>query len=128
MDVVVARTDPAPTTRDRFEPAFAADGVDEQLTCFVPRRSTSVRADASASLSVSCTDVDATWMLRIAPECVTRTSAPASSARDPDCSVRGAAADLCLALWNCTGPEHLVVEGDSGVLGQFLQTVHVRWC
>ena len=54
IDVVVARTDPAPTTRDRFEPAFAA------------------------------------------------------------------------ALWNRTGPEHLVVEGDPGGLGQFLQTVHVR--
>jgi hypothetical protein len=118
---------PAPTTRDRFEPAFAADGVDELLTCFVPRRSTSPRADASASLSVRCTDVDATWMLRIAPEGVTRTSAPASSARDTDCSVRGAAADLGVALWNRTGPEHLVVEGDPGVLGQFLQTVHVRW-
>jgi MDMPI C-terminal domain len=44
-----------------------------------------------------------------------------------DCSVRGAAADLYLALWNRTGPQALVVEGDRGVLGLFLDRVHVRW-
>lgn len=113
----------APTTPDPFEPAFAADGVDELLTCFVPRRSTSLRADASASLSVRCTDVDAAWVLRIGPDGVTTTSGPASSAGGADCTASGAAADLYLALWNRIGPEHLVVEGDQGVLGQFLQAV-----
>lgn len=44
-----------------------------------------------------------------------------------DCMVRGSAADLYLALWNRAGPEALVVEGDTDVLGLFLDTVQVRW-
>ncbi len=117
----------APTTSDPFRSAFAADGIDELLTCFVPRRSTTLRADASASLSVHCTDVDTGWVLRLGPDGVTTTAGPVSNGRGADCSVRAAAADLYLALWNRAGPEELVVEGDRELLGRFLDSVHVRW-
>jgi uncharacterized protein (TIGR03083 family) len=109
-----------------FDAALAADGVDELLTCFVPRRSTTLRAEESASMAVGCTDVDAAWMLRIGTDGVTTQSAP-GVAVGADCSVRGPAGDLYLALWNRSGPEELVVEGDARVLGLFLDTVHVRW-
>jgi hypothetical protein len=109
-----------------FAAPFAADGVGELLECFVPRRSTKLRADTPASLAVACTDADAAWLLRIGADGVTTQPGPASR-RDADCSVRGAAGDLYLALWNRAGPEALTVEGDREVLGLFLEQVHVRW-
>ena len=94
----------------------------------MPRRSTGLRADVPVSFSVRCTDVDAAWALRIgARRRHDDVGYRLDRVRNADASVRGAAADLYLALWNRIGPERLVVEGDPGVLGQFLQTVHVRW-
>ena len=109
-----------------FAAPFAADGVGELLECFVPRRSTKLRAEDPASLAVGCTDEDAAWLLRIGAEGVTTDPVP-SVRVGADCMVRGSAADLYLALWNRAGPEALVVEGDTEVLGLFLDTVQVRW-
>ncbi len=109
---------------------FAADGVDELLSCFVPRRSTALRSETPASLAVRCTDAEAdgAWLLRIESDGVRTDAAPDADAQArADCSVRGAAGDLYLALWNRTGAEALVVEGDRGVLGLFLDQVQVRW-
>jgi uncharacterized protein (TIGR03083 family) len=106
-----------------FSPAFAADGVDELLTCFVPRRSTRLRAERPATLGVRCADDDGAWVLSIGPDGVTT----ATGAGDADCTVRGAAEDLYLALWNRGRDERLQIEGDRGVLEQFGDTVQVRW-
>jgi hypothetical protein len=119
---LAARTAPGP-----FAPAFAADGVDELLACFVPRRSTKLAADAPAIFAVQCTDADAAWVVSIGPEGVTTSAGPVPAGSGADCSVRGAAGDLYLALWNRAGPEGLDVEGDVDVLRLFLDTVHVRW-
>ncbi len=110
-----------------FGAAFAADGVDELLTCFVPRRSSTLASETPASLSVRCSDTDASWVLHIGPEGVTTSTGQTPAGSGADCSVRGAAADLYLALWNRGGPEGLLAEGDADVLGLFLDTVHVRW-
>jgi len=110
----------------RFGTAFAADGIGELLECFVPRRSTKLRAKDPASLAVGCTDEDAAWLLQIGAEGVTTDPIP-SLRVGADCMVRGSAADLYLALWNRAGAEPLVVEGDTDVLGLFLDTVQVRW-
>jgi uncharacterized protein (TIGR03083 family) len=109
-----------------FAAPFAADGVGELLECFVPRRSTKLRAETPAVLAVGCSDDDAAWLLRIGADGVT-TEPGRGTANDADCSVRGAAADLYLALWSRAGPEALTVEGDRDVLGLFLEHVHVRW-
>jgi len=108
-----------------FAASFAADGVAELLECFVPRRSTKLRAETPASLAVGCTDVDAAWLLRIGADGVTTEAVGASAGAD--CSVRGPARDLYLALWNRAGPETLGVDGERDVLGLFLDQVHVRW-
>ncbi len=109
-----------------FAAPFAADGVGELLECFVPRPSTKLRAEQPASLAVRCTDDVATWLLRIGAEGVTTDPTPSVEV-GADCTLRGPAADLYLALWNRSGREALVVEGDTDVLGLFLQTVQVRW-
>jgi hypothetical protein len=117
----------ARTALGPFGPAFAADGVDELLTCFVPRRSTKLAADVPASFAVQCTDADAAWVVSIGPRGVTTSAGPVPVGSAADYSVRGTAAGLYLALWNRAGPEGLAVDGDGDVLGLFLDTVHVRW-
>ena len=104
-------------------PDFAADGVDELLTCFVPRRSTGLRADDVVTLGIRCLDDDAAWVLSIGPDGV-KTTAGAGAA---DCTVRGAAGDLYLALWNRGRGDRLSIEGDRAVLDAFGDAVQVRW-
>jgi uncharacterized protein (TIGR03083 family) len=104
-------------------PAFAADGIDELVVSFVPRRSSKLRADPPASLAVRCTDVDASWRLRMDADGVTTTAGTGS---DGACTVSGTAHDLYLALWNRTGADDPAVEGDRAVLGQFSEAVRIR--
>jgi uncharacterized protein (TIGR03083 family) len=108
-----------------LDPAFAADGVDELLSCFLPRPRSRLRADPPTSLGVTCSDTGSAWLLTIGAEGVTTT--PAAPLDDAACVVRAAAADLYLALWSRRAPDVLEAEGDGRVLELFLQTVHVRW-
>lgn len=107
-------------------PAFAADGVDELLTCFVPRRSTKLRSESPATLGVKCVDDEGAWLLSIGGDGVT-TSAGGEAGDAADCTVRGAAGDLYLALWNRGRSERLSIEGDRAVLDLFGDAVQVRW-
>ncbi len=107
-----------------FVAPFAADGVDELLRLFVPRRSTMLRADPPTTLAVRCTDIDASWLLHLDTDGVHTTSHDVARAA---CTVSGAAGDLYLALWNRAGADDLSVEGDRAVLGQFAEAVRVRW-
>jgi uncharacterized protein (TIGR03083 family) len=109
-----------------MDASFAADGVGELLECFVPRRSTKLRAEEAASLLVGCTDHDAAWVLRIGADGVT-TEALAGVEPGADCTVRGPATDLYLALWNRASPASLSVEGDDRILSLFSDRVQIRW-
>lgn len=104
-------------------PEFAADGVDELLTCFVPRRSTKLRSESPATLGVRCSGDDGAWVLSIGPDGVTTSTGGGPA----DCTVRGAAGDLYLALWNRGRDERLEIDGDRGVLERFGEAVQVRW-
>jgi uncharacterized protein (TIGR03083 family) len=107
-------------------PVFAADGIDELLSLFVPRRSTALHADPPVTLAVRCADVDASWLLRLDEHGVTTT--PADSDRDrAHCAVTGRADDLYLALWNRAGADDLTVAGERAVLGRFSEGVGIRW-
>jgi uncharacterized protein (TIGR03083 family) len=104
---------------------FAADGIDELLTCFITRRGGGLRSDPARRLRVSCTDTPGDWLVRIEPDGV-RTS-PGSAGAGSDCLVTGPADDLYLALWNRRPASALAVDGDQSVLGLFLDRVQVRW-
>ncbi len=115
-----------------FDPPFAADGIDELVQLFVPRRSTTLRADPPTTLAVCCIDLDASWLLRLDGDGVrtVRTDTKSGEAAPGEaaaCTVRGTADDLYLALWNRAGAEGLTVEGDRAVLGQFSAGVRIRW-
>jgi len=108
-------------------PLFAADGIDELLTLFVPRRSTKLRAEPPTTLAVRCTDADAAWLLRLDAHGVTTTSTGSSDAIGAACTVSGSADDLYLALWNRADADGLTLEGDRAVLGEFSVGVRIRW-
>jgi uncharacterized protein (TIGR03083 family) len=116
-----------------FTPAFAADGVDELLTCFVPLRSSALRADEPARLGFHCTDDAAAWALSIGPDGVTvRADADADAEAGvggvrASCTVRGAANDLYLALWNRGSTERLQIDGDLGVFEALGEALPLRW-
>jgi uncharacterized protein (TIGR03083 family) len=108
------------------DPAFAADGVDELLTLFVPRRSTTLRADPPATLAVRCTDVAASWLLRADTDGVTATRTMSGQDGPGTCTVSGKAGDLYLVLWNRAAADRLHTEGDPAVLHQFADVVRIR--
>jgi uncharacterized protein (TIGR03083 family) len=114
----------ASTAVHGFAAPFAADGVDELLACFVPRRSITLRTDTPTTFGVRCTDDPAAWLLDIGPEGVTAVN---RNGRDAACTLSGRAADLYRALWNRGGADALEVEGDPAVLDVFLEGVRVRW-
>jgi uncharacterized protein (TIGR03083 family) len=109
-------------------PVNAADGVDELLCGFVPRRSTNLRSERPTTLRVRSTDAGTAWLLAMDADGVTSTrededmSSPAPAA----CTVSGRADDLYLALWNRGRRDELTVEGDDAVLAHFLDSVQVR--
>ena len=103
---------------------FAADGVDELLTCFITRPFSKLRAETEQHLQIRATDAEGEWLVTISPDGppLTRTGNG-----DADSRVCGTAEDLYLALWNRRSPESLTVEGDPGPLALFLDQVHVQW-
>ncbi len=107
---------------------FAADGIDELLTCFITRPGRGLRTDRPASLAIGCVDASARWLMQTGPDGVeTRTVDDSAAEAGADCQVTGTANDLYLCLWNRGQTEHLSVEGDRGLLDLFLDQVHVRW-
>jgi uncharacterized protein (TIGR03083 family) len=112
-------------------PAFAADGIDELLSLFVPRRSTALRADPPVMLLVRCSDIDDSWLLRLDGNGVTTTRTDNGDENGEEngaaCTVTGKAGDLYLALWNRSDADDLTIAGERAVLGRFSEGVRIRW-
>jgi uncharacterized protein (TIGR03083 family) len=103
-----------------FDPAEAADGIDELVGGFAARRST--RRDESRTLGVLPADCDRGWLVRPGTEPVRDPTAAATA----ECVVRGTASDLHLLLWNRpAGP--IETTGDPAVLHEWRTGVRVRW-
>ena len=107
-----------------FDAPFAADGVDELLTCFITRPSNLLRSDGQRLLRVRCTDATGDWLVRIGQDVVT-SAAPGAEAAD--CEVSGGASDLYRSLWNRPPARSLCVAGDRALIGQFGAQVRIRW-
>lgn len=101
----------------------AADGVDEILCGFVPRRKTALRSPEPFTVVVRTTDTGHAWSMRVSADPVVTT--PGDDADGADAVFSGAAAEVYLGLWN-RGDE-MVAEGRPGVLGQWRSQVRVRW-
>jgi uncharacterized protein (TIGR03083 family) len=110
-----------------WAPDFAADGIDELLTLFVPRRRTRLRADPPITMAVRCTDVDLSWLLRLDDSGVTTTRITGTDVDAAACTVSGRAGDLYGVLWNRVGAEDLSIVGRREVLDRFAEGVKIRW-
>jgi uncharacterized protein (TIGR03083 family) len=117
-----------------YDPAFAADGVDELLLGFASRRRRprpdNPPPDADpATFGLRATDVGIQWLARIGPERVevTRDAGARGELGDADSWVSGPASDLYLLLWNRRDAGGLQTGGDPAVLDLWRRTVQVRW-
>jgi uncharacterized protein (TIGR03083 family) len=132
---------------------FAVDGIDELLLRFFSGRSRRLRNETAVTMAVATTDADATWRIHIGPDgqrservyAADRAGdqpggqagdQPGGQAGDQpggqagdhaDCTVRGAASDVYLALWNRLPLTSLEVRGDAAVLDLWRQRALVRW-
>jgi uncharacterized protein (TIGR03083 family) len=110
-----------------FEPAFAADGVDELIMGFLARN---IRRGnwpgLGGSLAIHAEDgpgAAAGWLVSGGPgaSAVSRGIGPA------DCAVTGRASDLYLLLWNRDRAGTVAVTGDPGVLAAFGRELTIAW-
>ena len=105
-----------------FTPAFAADGVDELLAAFAPRKP-EFPVDRDQVMHVHATDTDDHWRVTMGPGGITtvRGDGPA------DVSLSGTATDLYLVLWNRRDDSSVTVAGDSELLAKWHGNHRVRW-
>ena len=122
-----------------FDPAFAADGVDELITGFLDRnarRGIANRNAKSRRIRVHASDTGAAWQVGLTPDGqdvveVSRGSETAAgqAGDDADCTLTGPAAGLYLLLWNRADPgaAGVAVGGDASLLRFWQEGVRVTW-
>lgn len=126
VDAVSASLGRRPSVDDVAIPAaLAADGVDELLTGFVPRRRTQLRSDEPLVVGVRATDTGHAWSLRISADPVVTTPGAADVLDGADALLSGTAAQLYLGLWN-RGDE-ISAEGRTDVLDLWRAQMRVIW-
>jgi len=117
----------APGNGVSFEPAFAADGVDELVMGFLAR---SIKrgnwAAPGGSLAIRADDGTAggaDWLIAGGQDApgVSRSTGRA------DCEVTGPASELYLMLWNRGPADRLQVTGDPGILAAFGRALQITW-
>jgi hypothetical protein len=139
VDAMAARLGHPPAAAQTWiRPTLAADGIDELLTGFVPRRSSRVRSTEPYRVAVRPTDVEQAWTMQIGenPVITTRGHAGLNDAgRDDDAPadvvLSGTAAQLYLVLWN-RGPierdaTEVRVTGHPDWLRTWHDQMQVRW-
>jgi uncharacterized protein (TIGR03083 family) len=115
-----------PAPADAFDPAFAADGVDELIMCFAPRPRYRPRdGGVERTLTVRALDSAGRWHVRL-------TDGGTDVSRDDaaaDCTLEGTAAGLYAFLWNRSDAARagLAVTGRRQVLAAWSDSVRVRW-
>ena len=85
-----------------------------------------LRTSSPRTLRLAPDDEPARWLLRISPEPVV-TYREVEATEPADCTVRGPAAALYLALWNQGGLGGLVIDGDASLLDLCREKVTIRW-
>ena len=107
-------------TPEPLEADLAADGVDEALEIFVPRRvreAAHARIPSGETYHFHRTDGPGEWLLRFAPGAPVLTREHAKG----DIAIRGTAADLFLWIWDRIPEDSLEVYGDTALLGRFVE-------
>jgi uncharacterized protein (TIGR03083 family) len=110
-----------------FDPALAADGLDELIMGFAVRRRYRLADDAGVerSLTVRPRDAEDRWRVRLADG----GTAVSRDDRAADCTLEGTAAGLYAFLWNRSdaAAAGLAVSGDLEILGRWHTGVRIQW-
>ena len=106
----------------RFDPVLAADGIDELLAGFAPRKP-EFPVKKEHTVLVHATDTEDRWHVTLAPTGITTTRGDGAG----DLALVGTAADLYLMLWNRGEQSSIAVTGDREVLAKWHNNVRVRW-
>ncbi len=119
-----------------FEPAFAADGIDELLFGFFGRApkadGTPEEPRVARTLRLRADDADREWVLRITDGTVITTTNGGQELSDGsngggNCAVQGSASDLYLLMWNRRSEQGLDVSGDTAVLEEWRSCARITW-
>jgi len=110
-------------TPPAFDPTFAADGIDELVAGFAPRKN-EFPVDRDRTVVVHAEDTGDRWHITLAPTGITTVR---DGDRHGDLRIAGAASDLYLMLWNRIDASNVAVSGDSDVLDLWRNNVRIRW-
>jgi uncharacterized protein (TIGR03083 family) len=113
-----------------FNPALAADGVDELIMCFAPRRRYRPRdGGGERSLTVRAQDAEGGWYVRLADVGAAVSRMDSRDNPAGDCTLEGPAAGLYAFLWNRSDAARagLFITGHPETLAVWNASVRVRW-
>jgi uncharacterized protein (TIGR03083 family) len=126
VDAMAARLGRPPTAAQTWlRPNLAADGIDELLTGFLPRRSSKVRSAQPLTVQVRTSDTGHAWSLRIGEEPTAVSRLPGDSLPDADVTLTGTAAQLYLGLWN--RGEEFTATGRTEWVAAWREQMRVVW-
>ncbi|MFI0779953.1 maleylpyruvate isomerase family mycothiol-dependent enzyme [Streptomyces sp. NPDC021212] len=92
-----------------FDPAFAADGIDELLSGFHTLERSRVRIDTPRTLRLRATDTTDVWTVRLSEDIPHTTR---GTEGDADCELNGPVGELYLVMWNRLPYSALSGKGD----------------
>ena len=105
-----------------FEPAFAADGVDELVLDMVSARQRRVDTTRPLRMHLEASDIERTWTVELAPDAL-RTFGERRG--DADATITGTASELYLAMWHRV--DAVTRDGDLTALDVWWGAVAPRW-
>ncbi|WP_242652813.1 maleylpyruvate isomerase N-terminal domain-containing protein [Intrasporangium flavum] len=109
VDAMAARLGRAPRPEETWlRPHLAADGIDELLTGFVPRRKQGAQPRRPTRVLVRPDDASLAWLLDLAPDrpaTTTRLTDVEALGADADAAWTGGTVELFLRLWSRTDAE-----------------------
>lgn len=123
VDAQSAQLGRPPTAAEvSISPELAADGIDELLTGFLPRRKTKLHSVEPYTVVVHATDVPRDWHITVSESPPVTAHGTVSA---PDLNMVGSAVELYLGLWN--RGDIVRIEGRTEILDQWRTDVKVLW-
>lgn len=132
VDAMAARLGRLPSAAQTWlSPELSADGIDELLMGFVPRKSGQLRTEAGEdplTLLVLAYDIDRAWTLRLSAEPVVTTTGTRGQEEAhgiPDVVWEGTATGLYLGLWN--RGEEFTETGRASLIDAWRRDQKIEW-
>ena len=124
-----ADAESASGVRPKYEPVFAADGIDELIMGFGQRRKYRPSADRDGSMQVCTTDTGHAWHVGTEDGRIQARRQQHDSPAFAACTITGPASGVYLFLWNRSdaATAGVTISGAPGFLELWQSSVRVRW-